>query len=122
MSRRGWNLKRGTPERAASDARLRAKRKALLEPEPIVVEANGGENPDLHPTPAEKAQAELVLREARRAFWRTPLVAVLNGKYEFAARPLPDSMILPWEDIDEVSEREMPGYAGWRLEDSPAGL
>jgi hypothetical protein len=117
MSRRGWNLKAGTPERARADAKIRAKRKqaeykAYTEPEP-----DDG-NP-AWPSKIERQRYSVAFKEIRRRLWERPLIL---ADHSFAAKALPSDLLLDWESEDDVIEAELPTYDDWSLEDSPAGL
>jgi hypothetical protein len=117
MSRRGWNLRAGTPERARADAKIRAKRKqaehqVYTEPEP-----DDG-NP-AWPSKIERQRYSAAFKEIRRRLWERPLIL---ADHTFAANALPSDLLLDWESEDDVIEAELPTYDDWSLEDSPAGL
>jgi hypothetical protein len=125
MSRRGWNLKAGTPERARADAKIRAKRKHAEHAEHAEHEVYTEPGPDdgnpAWPPKVERQRYSAEFREIRRRLWERPLIL---ADHTFAARALPSDLLLDWESEDDVIEAELPDYdrAGWHLEETEIGL
>jgi hypothetical protein len=122
MSRRGWNLKAGTPQRAAADRKIRERyrHQPAAETSYEYTESSNGSNPDLHPNAQERQQAVWAMREVRRQHWAVP---TLDSDGHLVPRPMPEVYTLEWESIEEIA-KEVPDYLGlgWRVEETPLGL
>jgi hypothetical protein len=109
VSRRGWNLKSGTPERARADAKIRAKRKQV---EHDVYTEPGPDGNPAWPSKIDRQRYSAAFKEVRRRLWERPLI-LADGV--FAARALPPELLLDWESEDDETRRVgAPGcLGGW---------
>jgi hypothetical protein len=114
---RGANLRRGSPQRAADDKKIRDRwlqKIGQIAPETEYTESAG--NPDI-PSEADKQCGSWAFREIRRKFWEKPVL--VDG--QLVARELPEELVLPWEEYTSVVAREQPDYSAWRVEQRPYG-
>jgi hypothetical protein len=123
MSRRGWNLRRGTPQRADYDRAIHDKwleKIGHVPPEPEQVEPDPDGNPDERPTREEKQRLGWALREVRRQHWAVP---TLDSDGRLVPRSLPETYICEWELLDDVLA-EVPDYLalGWQVFETEIGF
>jgi hypothetical protein len=117
MSPRGANLRKGSPQRAADDRKIRERYLQKLAAENGRVSHEGpSENPDM-PTEVERQNSSWEFRRLRSQHWEKP--ALVDG--QLVARELPKELVLPWEEYTSVVARERPGYSDWRVEQRPYG-
>ena len=114
---RGVNLRKGSPQRAADDKKIRERwlqKIGQLAPETESIEPAG--NPDI-PSDADKQRDSWAFRAIRRQFWEKPVL--VDG--QLVAGELPKELVLPSEEYTSVVAREQPDYSAWRVEQRPYG-